>query len=110
MQPQQYQKHYANGAEVLRDSDSETFNANNKIVKERIWITVKLTIQNRVAKADVEPNATSWTFSRSSRPHVRDVTNVKRSGEWLNMESKNFSYSLKVNEFADFDNLRDVTD
>ena len=25
---------------------------------------------------------------------------MKRSGEWLNMESKNLSYSLKVNEFA----------
>ena len=39
---------------------------------------------------------------------MRDVTNVKRSGEWLNMESKNLSYSFKVNEFTDFDNLRDV--
>ena len=26
-------------------SRSKTFNSNNKIVKERIWITVKLTIQ-----------------------------------------------------------------
>ena len=34
----------------------------NIIMKERIWITVKLTTQNRVAKVDVEPNATSWTF------------------------------------------------
>ena len=40
----------------------------------------------------------SRTYSRSSRLHVRDVTNVKRSGEWLNMESKNLSHSLKVNE------------
>ena len=30
---------------------SKTFNANNKIVKERIWITVKLTIQNRGAES-----------------------------------------------------------
>ena len=50
-------------------------------MKERIWITVKLTIQNRVAKFDVEPNATSCTHSRSSRLHVRDVTNVKHSGQ-----------------------------
>ena len=41
------------------------------IMKERIWITVKLTIQNRVAKVDDEPNATSWTYSRGSRLHVR---------------------------------------
>ena len=34
---------------------------------------------------------------------MRDVTNMKRSVEWLNMESKNLSYSLKVNEFADSD-------
>ena len=30
------------------DSDSKTFNSNSKIVKERIWITVKLTIQKIV--------------------------------------------------------------
>ena len=89
---------------------NKTFNANNKIVKERIWITVKLTIQNRVAKVDVETNARSQTYSRSSRLHVRDVTNVKRSGEWVNLESKNLSYSLKVNEFTDFDNHKDVPD
>ena len=52
-------------------SRSKTFNSNNKIVKERIWIAVKLTIQNRVAKVDVEPNARSRTYSRSSRLHVR---------------------------------------
>ena len=39
--------------------------AKNIIMKERTWI-------NRVAQ--------------------RDVTNLKRSGEWLNMESKNLSY------------------
>ena len=33
------------------ESRSKTFNANNKIVKERIWITVKLTIQNRGAES-----------------------------------------------------------
>ena len=51
-------------------SRSETFNSNNKIVKERIWIAVKLTIQNRVVKVDVELNARSRTYSRSSRLHV----------------------------------------
>ena len=40
-------------------SCSKTFNSNNKIVKERIWIAMKLTIQNRVAKVDVETNARS---------------------------------------------------
>ena len=89
---------------------SKTFNANNKIVNERIWITVKLTIQNRVAKVDVETNAVSRTYSRNSRLHVRDVTNVKRGGEWVNMKPKNLPYSLKVNEFTDFDNQRDVPD
>ena len=48
-----------------------TFNSNNKIVKERIWIAAKLTIQNRVAKVDVEPNARSRSYPRSSRLHVR---------------------------------------
>ena len=71
-------------------SRSKMFNSNNKIVKEGIGITVKLTIQNRVAKVDVEPNATSC--------------------ERLDMEPKNPSYSLKVNEFADFYNQRDVPD
>ena len=42
-------------------SRSKTFNSNNKIVKERIWI----------AKVDVEPNARSRTYSKSSRLHVR---------------------------------------
>ena len=63
--------------------------AKNIFMKERIWITVKLTSQNRAAKVDVEPNATSWTHSRSSRLHVGDVTDVKRIGEWLNTESRN---------------------
>ena len=52
-------------------SRSKTFNSNNKIAKERIWIAVKLTILNRVAKVDVEPNARSRTYSKSSRLHVR---------------------------------------
>ena len=52
-------------------SRSKKFNSNNKIAKERIWIAVKLTIQNRVAKVDVEPNARSRTYSKSSRLHVR---------------------------------------
>ena len=33
------------------ESRSKTFNANNKIVKKRIWITVKLTTQNRGAES-----------------------------------------------------------
>ena len=31
-------------------SRSKTFNSNNKIVKERIWTAVKLTIQDRVSE------------------------------------------------------------
>merc|ERR1712136_148962 len=45
--------------------------AKNIIMKVRIWITVMLTVLNRVAKVNVEPNATSWTHSWSSRLHVR---------------------------------------
>ena len=52
-------------------SRSMMIKAKNIIMKERIWISVKLTIQNRVAKVDVEPNATSWTHSRSS--NVQEV-------------------------------------
>ena len=52
-------------------SRSKTFNSNNKIVKKRIWIAVKLTSQDRVAKVDVEPNARSRTYSKSSRLHVQ---------------------------------------
>ena len=48
-----------------------TFNSNNKIVNERIWIALKLTILNLVAKVDVEPNARSRNYSKSSRPHER---------------------------------------
>ena len=78
-------------------SRSKTIKANNKIVKERIWITVKLTIQNRVAKVDVEPNATSWTYSRSLRLHVQMWNAVVNGWTW---SRRNLSYSLKVNEFA----------
>ena len=52
-------------------SRSKKFNSVNKIVKERICIAVKLTVQNRVAEVDVEPNARSRTYSKSSRLHVR---------------------------------------
>ena len=51
-------------------SCSKTFNSNNKIVKERIWIAMKLTIQNRVAKVDVEPNARKSDLIR----RVQDYT------------------------------------
>ena len=57
-------------------SRSKTFNSNNKIVKERIWIAEKLTIQNRVVKVD-ESNARSRTYSRSSRLHVQSFQEVK---------------------------------
>ena len=71
------QEHYANDAEVLwdRDSDSKTFNSNNKNVKERIWITVKLTIQNRVAQVDVETNACSNLLKKFkvTRADVQEV-------------------------------------
>ena len=85
---QQYQKHYANDAEEsersfrtkahsekymnvsdvnVTDEDdflsrSTMIKAKNIIMKERTWI-------DRVAQ--------------------RDVTNVKRSGQWLNIESRN---------------------
>ena len=51
-----WQSNFRNAARQ-RMRDSKTFHSNNKIVKERIWITVKLTVQNRVAKVDVEMNA-----------------------------------------------------
>ena len=35
---------------------------------------------------------------------------MKRSGEWSNMESKNLSYSLKVNEFAALTTRSDETE
>ena len=71
------QEHLANDADVLRDrdSDSKTFNSNNKIVKERIWIIVKLTIQNRVAKVDVETNSCLNLFKKfkTTRANVQEV-------------------------------------
>ena len=81
------QEHHANDAEVLRDSDSETFNSNNKIVKERIWITVKLTIQNRLANVDVETNARSRTYSRSSRLHLQMSNKSEHEQEASNESS-----------------------
>ena len=65
-------------------SRSKTFNSNNKIVKERIYIAVKLTILNRVAKVDVEPNARSRTCSKSSRLHVRVFKKSEHEKETLN--------------------------
>ena len=99
---QQYQKHYANDAEELERSfetkahSEKTMNvivmnvidedgflsrsmmikAKDIIMKERIWITVKLTIQNRVAKVDVEPNATSvdqFKEFKTARANVQEV-------------------------------------
>ena len=57
-------------------SCSKTFNSNNKIVKERIWIAMKLTIQNRVAKVDVEPNARKsdlFEEFKTTRANVQEV-------------------------------------
>ena len=41
---------------------------------------------------------------------MRDVTSVKRSSAWLNMESKNLSHSLKVNEFVALTTRSDETE
>ena len=68
-------------------SRSKTFNSNNKIVKKRIWIAVKLTIQNRVAKVDVEPNARSRTYSKSLRLHVRMFKKSEHEQEASNESS-----------------------
>ena len=57
-------------------SRSKTFNSNNKTVKERIWIVVKLTIQNCVVKVD-ESNTRSRTCSKSSRLHMKNAQEVK---------------------------------
>ena len=38
------------------------------------------------------------------------VINVSRSGEWSNMESKNISYSVKVNEIASLTTRSDETE
>ena len=65
----------------------QTFNSNIKIVKERIWITVKLTIQNRGVKVDVEPNTRSQTYSRSSILHVRLSKKSKHEQEASNESS-----------------------
>ena len=71
------------------------FNSNNKIVKERIWIAENLTIQNRVAKVDVEPNARSRTYSKSSRLHVRMFKKPEHEQEVMN-ESSMYDRELLV--------------
>ena len=48
---------------------------------------MKLTIQNRVAKVDVEPNARSRTYSRSSRLHVRMFKKSEHEQEASNESS-----------------------
>ena len=45
----------------MQKNGNVQFDSNNKIAKERIWIAVKLTIQNRVVKVD-ESNARSRTY------------------------------------------------
>ena len=69
-------------------SRSTTFTSNNKIVKERIWIAVKLTILN-VAKVDIEPDARSRTYSKSSRLHVRMSKKSEHEQEASNESSMN---------------------
>merc|ERR1712056_57892 len=44
-----------------------------------IRVTVRLTIQNRAAKVDVEPNATSLVIKKLKGP-LRDRKNTKHSG------------------------------
>ena len=53
---------------------SKTFNSNNKIVKERIWITVELTIQN-CREGDVETNACVNLFKKhkTTRANVQEA-------------------------------------
>ena len=113
-------------------SRSMMIKANNTIMKERIWI-------NRVAskivfQPGIQTMALRYTMSVCAIT-VREEPNLhvnptrrchrqKRSGEWLNTESRNLvfdsrcvnlfkefktarpsvSYTLKVNEFADLDN------
>ena len=56
------QEHHANDAEVLRDSDSKTFNSHNKIAEERIWIIVKLTIQKLCSEDAIDERVASIEY------------------------------------------------
>ena len=96
-------------------SRSMMIKANNTIMKERIWI-------NRVASKivfqfGIQTMALRYTMSvcgyslRETQLHLepfqRDVTDMKRSGEWLNMEPRNLVFdSLCVNLFQ---GVRDCT-
>ena len=81
--------------EQMQKNWNVQFNSNNKIVKERIWIAENWKIQNRVAKVDVEPNARSRTYSKSSRLHVRMFKKSEHEQEALN-ESSMYDRELLV--------------
>ena len=55
--------------------------AKDTVTKERIWI-------NRVA-SEIVFQRDIQTLALRKTPNQRDVTSLKRSGEWLNMESRN---------------------
>ena len=80
-------KHDKTVASVLAQLDG----VDSKLYDERIIaVQEEPNLHTVFYQRDVPWNADTWRF----------LCFVQRSGEWLNMESKNLSYSLKVNEFA----------
>ena len=77
-------------------SRSRMIKAKNIIMTERIWINAvpsEITLQPLDPDTDAQLHKRVITVREEPNLHVeshqRDVTNVQRSGEWLNMESKN---------------------
>ena len=78
--------------------------ANNTIMKKRIWINrvaskivFQLGIQTmavRYAMCVCDYSSRGTRFARE--PYQRDVTDMKRRGEWLNMESMNLVPGMRT--------------
>ena len=82
---------FGNDVKVADEDDflsrNNTIKANNKIVKERIWTgLVTSKIMKQALKTDTDAQLHDERIITVREEHQRDVTNVKRSGEWLNKE------------------------
>merc|ERR1712232_1138354 len=67
-----------------------------------IRVTVRLTIQNRAAKVDVEPNATSLIIKQLKEP-VRDrkkTKNIKHSGNLTKQQLFNIARQMRPKSLA----------
>ena len=89
---QQYQKHYANDAEELERSFQTKVHSDKYMNVNDVNVSDEDDFLSRcmmIKAKNIVMKERTWIDRVAQREHQRDVTNVKRSGEWLNMKSRN---------------------